>query len=428
MLVLSMVGLGGKSGIDTKARLFFKLTRRSGLWGHPDAPSRSAISKRRKKVPWRVFERLFYTVVRIALEYWPTDDQYTWHGMSVFAIDGSKFRLPASKNIRDYFDPESGLDQAGKGHYPQSLVSTVYDVFRRIPVARTVEPSSASEREETVKMLKSIPKNGILVFDRGYPSYGLILKLVQDYAGKFLFRCPTSQTFPALMRFIESSRVDQVIHISPTKKYIEKIPAKERKKLRALKVRAIKSRHGGKLTVLITSLLDRKKFRKNEIIQLYRDRWEVESYYRDEKVTLEVDKFHSKSVNGIRQELFAAAIMSVISRILMMLSVHQASGHQGPSLSSPSSHNTKADSKARITQPMPQFAHAVKTLAQDAAILVARSIAKVKDILTELINEIAAVKYYKPRERRQSQPRVNKSPSNKWIEKRKQRMEEATNA
>ena len=423
-----MVGLGGKSGVDTKARLFFKLARRSGLWGHPDAPSRSAISKRRKKVPWRVFEQLFYTVVRIALEYWPMDNQYTWHGMSVFAIDGSKFRLPASKEIREYFDPDSGLDQAGKGHYPQSLVSTVYDVFRRIPVARTVEPISASERQETLTMLKSIPKNGILVFDRGYPSYELILKLLQYYVGEFLFRCPSSQTFPALTRFIKSSRVDKIITISPSKKYCERLSASQRRNLPNIKIRAIKSSHGGKLTVFITSLLDKKKYRKNEIIQLYRDRWEVESYYRDEKATLEVDKFHSKSVNGIRQELFAAAIMSVISRILMMLSVHQAGGQQGPSLSSPSSDNTKADSKARITQPTPQFAHAVKTLAQDAAILVAGSIAKMEDILTELINEIGAVKYYKPRERRKSQPRVNKSPSNKWIEKRKSRMEEAANA
>jgi hypothetical protein len=50
---------------------------------------------------------------------------------------------------------------------------------------------------------------------------------------------------------------------------------------------------------------------------LYFRRWEVESYYRDEKVVLEIEEFHGKSPNSIRQELYAVTIMSVIVRTLM---------------------------------------------------------------------------------------------------------------
>jgi hypothetical protein len=41
---------------------------------------------------------------------------------------------------------------------------------------------------------------------------------------------------------------------------------------------------------------------------------------RDEKVVLEIEKFHGKSYNGILQELLAAMIMSVIARTLMVIS------------------------------------------------------------------------------------------------------------
>ena len=38
--------------------------------------------------------------------------------------------------IRNEFDPQRG--KKINGHFPQCLVSTLYDVFRRLPVARTI--------------------------------------------------------------------------------------------------------------------------------------------------------------------------------------------------------------------------------------------------------------------------------------------------
>lgn len=105
-------------------------------------------------------------------------------GLSVFAIDGSKYRLPAADALRKAFDPDSGLDHPGQGHYPQCLVSTVYDVFRRLPIARTVQSiAHANEREEVKVLLPQIPLGGVLLFDRGYPSYDLIDYLLRRYRG-----------------------------------------------------------------------------------------------------------------------------------------------------------------------------------------------------------------------------------------------------
>ncbi len=100
----------------------------------------------------------------------------------MFAIDGSKYHLPASNALRLAFDPDSGLDHPGQGHYPQCLVSTAYDVFRRLPVARTVQPMAhANEREEVKTLLPHVPSGGVLLLDRGYPSYELIAYLQRHY-------------------------------------------------------------------------------------------------------------------------------------------------------------------------------------------------------------------------------------------------------
>ena len=84
---------------------------------------RSTVTKARAKLSWTAFEQMHHDAVRLAYEVWPTDEGDTWQGLSVFAIDGSKYRLPASEALRAAFDPGSGLDHPGKGHYPQCLLA-----------------------------------------------------------------------------------------------------------------------------------------------------------------------------------------------------------------------------------------------------------------------------------------------------------------
>lgn len=159
--------------MDIKSGEFFKAARRSGLWPNAEAVHRSALTHARGKVPWSVFSGIFGNAVDLAYKLWPRDPSFLWHGMSVFAFDGSKYDLPATPEIRNEFDPQSGFHHEGRGHYPQCLVTTAYDVFRRLPVARSIVGIHGSERDEVVALLSSIRPGSVLLFDRGYPSYDL---------------------------------------------------------------------------------------------------------------------------------------------------------------------------------------------------------------------------------------------------------------
>jgi hypothetical protein len=405
VFVLSLVTSGKSKGVDTKSRDFFTSARRSGLWPEAVAVHRSALTKARTKVPWEVFEELLHESTRLAYDVWPDDPRYTWHGMSVYAIDGSKYSLPATEALREAFDPESGLEHSGKGHYPQCLVSTAYDVFRRFPVARTVVGiPEACEREEAKALIQHLPSGQLLCFDQGYPSYEFIRYVNGAYEGKYIFRCPASSTFKAVEKFMESEKEEDIIWIDPSSKYLSKVDISEREDLKPIPLRIIKLRSpDGEVSVLLTNLFEMDEYPKEEIIGLYFRRWEVENYYRDEKVTLEVERFHSRTVNGIMQELMAAAVMSVLSRTLMVL----------------------ADDDIEETEksmPEPQFKNAIMTLASDLAVLVPEDPEKAIEIFVEIMAEIRRVKYYRPKTPRPSQPRVCKRPVNKWAQSKAKKL------
>ncbi len=401
-LTLSLAASGSNQGVDVKNGKFFRDARRSGLWPDAQAVHRSAVSKARSKIPWQLFEQLSYDSAQLAYELLPENDEaYLWHGMSVYGFDGSKYNLPATDEIRAKFDPNSGLGNPGKGHYPQCLVSTAYDVFRRLPVARTVVPTGGSEREEMKKLMPRIPKKSVNLFDRGYPGFESFDYLRANYDGYWLFRCPASCTFPVVEKFVESGKQEIVTYIKPSKKAKQKIEISKRHSLKAVKVRIVRLvSPEGEVSVLLTNLFNKKKYPAEEIVGLYFKRWRVEEYYRDEKVTFEIEKFHSRTVNGVLQELYAAMTISLIARGLMALS-----------------------SRLFLSESQEcQFKNAAISVAAEAFFLVPAEPARALEIFKELLREIARVKYYRPLEPRSSQPRVSKRPANKWKDKKLQRL------
>jgi len=324
--------------------------------------------------------------------------------MSVVAFDGSKYDLPATEEIRRDFDPQSGLQYEGKGHYPQCLVTTAYDVFRRLPVARSIVGIHGSEREEAMALLPSIRRGSVLLFDRGYPSYELIAYLREHHKGYFLFRCPAKSTFPAVEAFIESGMKEGFIVITPSNKYLQRMTTRQRRRAKGIQIRVIKLvSPDGTVSVLLTNLLNQKNFPKEQIVDLYFRRWAIEDHYRSEKITLEIEKFHSRTSNSIRQELFAAVIMSVIARTLMVLA-SRIFGERNAEY---------------------QFKNAIMTLAAEVAVLVPDEPHKAVAIFSELLNAIARVKYYRAKYRRPTQPRVTKRPLNKWCSGRREKLSNA---
>lgn len=383
--------------MDIKLTEFFRNARRCGLWHDANAPHRSNVTRARTKVPWTVFQDILSRAVTLANSLWPHNDSYLWHKMPVYAFDGSMFCLPATDELRAEFDPGSGLDNNGKGHYPQCLVMTAYDVFRQLPVARIVGTIHDSERDQAQSLLSHIPSNSVLLFDRGFPSYPFIKHLRENHSGYFVFRCPAQSTFPAVETFIRQGKDEDFIILTPSSNYLHRTRAKERIKAPLIQLRVIRLESpDGTVSVLLTNLLNQKTFTKEQIIDLYFRRWAIEGHYRNEKALLGIEQFHGKTSNSIRQELFAALIMTVIARTLMVFASKNLNSDAGEC----------------------QFKNAIMVLASEAAVLVPDNPEKTAAIFLEILDQIAAVKYYRPKTLKPSQPRVTKRPHNKWCTNR----------
>lgn len=150
------------------------------------------------------------------------------------------------------------------------MVSTLYDVFRRLPVARTVVSIHGSERDEAVALLPHVPKQSVLLFDRGYPSYDLFRLLTTTSRHYFIFRCPASCTFPAVAAFMKSGKPEATIWITPSNKALAKLCPRQRHRLKPIKLRVILLLHpDGTVSVLLTNLLNGRRYPREDIIALY---------------------------------------------------------------------------------------------------------------------------------------------------------------
>jgi hypothetical protein len=389
--VLSLASSTNKDGMSITMARFIKNARRSGLLPHAQSADKSCICRARAKLSWKAFEHLLDKAVEMANAMWDNKPWHSWKDYTVYAIDGSKFQLPATQSITDCFDPRSKTPNQWSGHYPQCLVSTIYDVFRRMPVGRIVEQVHSSERRHAMALLEKIPHDSIVMLDRGYPSYELLKIFHERFStGFYVMRCSGSNTFPAVEKFLDSGKSEMQITIQPSDKF--------RKRntdcvAEALSVRVIRLESpDGTLSAILTNLPP-SDFSAEDIINLYYRRWEIETFYRDEKITMELETFHSRNPNGIVQELFCSTIMSVITRTLMNI----------------------ADAGNESERIEPQFKNALVTITEDVAIMVTTNVQAAYRTINEIIDMIKQVKYYKPKIKRPKQLRITKRPPNKWI-------------
>ncbi len=313
--------------------------------------------------------------------------------MAVIAFDGSKFTLPGSDDIRKEFDDETPILKGGGRYFPHSLVMTAFDVFRKIPVARTISHAKESERKELMSMFKDLYVKSLLVLDRGYFGYEVFNRIMLESEHEFLAKVPMKSTFKEVTDFIKTGKSEGIITINPTTKYFENARKDETKKVNSAKpltIRAIRTRLGEDEFLLLTSLLNREEYSTEALIKIYQARWEIENYYRDEKMWLTIEEFMTESVLGIKQELFSTMILSVVTRVLLYLE------------------ELKNDRVA-----VPQYYNAITSIAKAIPKIIALGVERAKIFVKNLVTEIIRTRYYKAHKFR-SYPRISRKPHNRW--------------
>jgi len=128
----------------------------------------------------------------------------------------------------------------------------------------------------------------MVIYDRGYPGYDFIHQHCQRKLD-FLMRVKVS--FSTVTKaFMQSKKTSQIVEIYPGKNV--NISEKAYHRDTAIKVRLIRVElPSGETELLITSLVNRKRYSNKIFKELYFKRWKVETFYDELKNKLKVEHF-----------------------------------------------------------------------------------------------------------------------------------------
>lgn len=143
----------------------------------------------------------------------------------------------------------------------------------------------------------SLEKNSISIYDRLHCGYNCFFAhhLAENY---FVARARSEgrSTPKAVRDFVASDKRTCTAQWYP----------KNRRALPAITVRLVKIRNPrAKEDLIVVTNLPKSLFTRKEIARLYQRRWEIETSFRDLTHTLRMDQWHSTTLNGILQEIFA---------------------------------------------------------------------------------------------------------------------------
>ncbi len=263
--------------------------------------TKSAFSQARKKLnPW-AFKRLNEVVVK---SFYLNNEVYTWYGMRVMAVDGTRLVLPNHPTVKEEFGVHSFGPNADSER-SLALSSVFYDVLNLLAVDSQMAPYASSERDLLYKHLEfAREEEDLILLDRGYPSMALFFLL----SAKKLQFCVRMKDnwWLEVDKFNKGGLNEQIVTF--------KLPKKDRRLLKdfpewhdkEIKCRLIKVElDSGENEILCTSLIDMEKYEYEDFIQLYHYRWSEEEAYKLLKCRVEVENFSGKNVIAVKQDFYA---------------------------------------------------------------------------------------------------------------------------
>ena len=372
-------------GYDISAQSFF-----SSLSDHLkikfSPPSRSSICEARQKLRWEAFPYLlnhFNRSVKGSL------DKMKWKGHHIYAVDGSMLTLSHSSELKKRFpDKDQGRN---KTHYPQARVVLATHLLSGIPKALRIDDQFIGERKLLQSLLCEIEPSSILLLDRGFDGINSLNKILESQKS-FICRLRSELWSSKEVFFFTKSKL---------KDKIVTLRNKEKEEITVRLLKYGKDRHGNAI-VLATDLFNKEQYSRSEMWSLYLRRWDVETSYYRVKELFKIEKFHSRKINGVLQEIWAGLLALGLSSFLIMRSW-----------------KSKIREIAKEKK-APNFKNASEVFRRYfVKLLYSTSIENLRILLEKIAEEIESV--YFLRQIGRKNPRISKQSLSTWVGGRKNR-------
>ena len=294
MFIIKLVLSKNKQGYASVLTELWENEKVNKLQGNPVAAS--SICEARQKMPSTIFTTLNQ---HILLKLEKMYDIPLWKGHRVFSVDGSKINVPRELLNYGYKAPNKYQ------YYPQGLMSCLYYLGNGL-IYDGILGSDKNERICLISHMDVLKQDDVLVLDRGYFSYLVLTKAIEKNIHLVCRMQQSGNMNRKVQEFIASNKLDQIITYQATAaaKYESKKQGYNIE-LKPLKLRLIKYVIDGEVYVCSTTLLDKKKYPLNDFAAVYHGRWGIEELYKISKEFIDIEDFHAKSEQGVKQECYA---------------------------------------------------------------------------------------------------------------------------
>jgi hypothetical protein len=256
--------------------------------GVGEAPKRSTLAYANANRPWQLFRDVFYDLLGTVQNAAPGKKRKFRFKNRLLSLDATIIDL--CQSIFDW-----AKFRRTKGAIKLHLL---LDHEGYLPVFAHV--SEGREHEITTARMLSLPGGSIVAIDRGYLDFSLFDEWSQ--AGVwFVTRCKSDMKY----RIVEGREPPQNSHIIADQLIRLTGDAAREDCPRLLRRVLVWAPEQERSIALLTNHLD---FGATTIAQIYRDRWEIEVFFRTLKQNLKVKTFVGTSANALRIQIWAALI------------------------------------------------------------------------------------------------------------------------
>jgi hypothetical protein len=238
-----------------------------------------------------------------------------WRDLQLIAVDGTGLRLPNESWLGDTF----GWHQNQHSKVPSTRLLFTFDVLNNIILHVKMHPRESAEVTIQAPLIKALPANSVTIYDRGFASYAIpYLHLL--YGTHCIVRVKTSFN-PTVVDFLQSGQNELIVNMSMTERAVRslrrldyKVSRRDRLTYRLIRV----DLPTGEVEVLLTTLLDRKRYHHKHFKGLYKLRWGVETSIFVVKSYFQAAVFSSYTLTGVEQDLWALFAMYNLQSMLMI--------------------------------------------------------------------------------------------------------------
>jgi hypothetical protein len=237
---------------------------------------------------------------------------WLWHNRHVYLADGTTVSMPDTEANREAY-PQHGTQKQGVG-FPIARMVVLLSLATAMVSGMAVGPYQGKETGEPAllrELLDHFSRGDVLLCDRCYCSYFLIV-LLQRRGVDVVTRLHQMRTAD-FRRGRRLGKGDHVVHWPRPEKPAWMDEATYESMPKFLEVREVQvhvDQPGFRTEsfVVVTTLVDGKKYTRQDIAELYHQRWLVELDIRSIKISMGMDVLRCQSPEMVRKEIWTCLL------------------------------------------------------------------------------------------------------------------------